>query len=161
MPSFDIVSEIDLQEVDNAVNQAKKELANRYDLRGSKCNIEWDKKTITLVGDDEYKINVVKDILQSKLHKRGVEMSSLKLDKVEPVGQMMLKQKGELKQGIDKEAAKEIIKSIKDSKLKVQAQIMDETVRVTSKSIDELQATMAQLKSKTFGLPLQFQNMRA
>ncbi len=161
MPSFDIVSEIDLQEVDNAVNQAKKELANRYDLRGSKCNIEWDKKTITLVGDDEYKINVVKEILQSKLHKRGVEMSSLKLDKVEPVGQMMLKQKGELKQGIDKEAAKEIIKTIKDSKLKVQAQIMDETVRVTSKSIDELQATMAQLKSKTFGLPLQFQNMRA
>src|SRR6476620_8631198 len=150
MPSFDIVSELDLQEVDNAVNQAKKELANRYDLRGSKCNIEWDKKTITLVGDDEYKINVVKDILQSKLHKRGVEMSSLKLDKVEPVGQMMLKQKGELKQGIDKEAAKEIIKSIKDSKLKVQAQIMDETVRVTSKSIDELQATMAQLRSKTF-----------
>ncbi len=161
MPSFDIVSEIDLQEVDNAVNQAKKELANRYDLRGSKCNIEWDKKVITLVGDDEYKINVVKEILQSKLHKRGVEMSSLKLDKVEPVGQMMLKQKGELKQGIDKEAAKEIIKSIKDSKFKVQAQIMDETVRVTSKSIDELQATMAQLKSKTFGLPLQFQNMRA
>ncbi len=161
MPSFDIVSEIDLQEVDNAVNQAKKELANRYDLRGSKCNIEWDKKTITLVGDDEYKINVVKEILQSKLHKRGVEMSSLKLDKVEPVGQMMLKQKGELKQGIDKEAAKEIIKTIKDSKLKVQAQIMDETVRVTSKSIDELQAIMAQLKSKTFGLPLQFQNMRA
>lgn len=161
MPSFDIVSEIDLQEVDNAVNQATKELANRYDLRGSKCKIEWDKKTITLVGDDEYKINVVKDILQSKLHKRGVEMSSLKLDKIEPVGQMMLKQKGELKQGIDKEAAKEIIKSIKDSKLKVQAQIMDETVRVTSKSIDELQATMAQLKSKTFGLPIQFQNMRS
>lgn len=161
MPSFDIVSEIDLQEVDNAVNQATKELANRYDLRGSKCKIEWDKKTITLVGDDEYKINVVKDILQSKLHKRGVEISSVKFEKPEPVGQMMLKQKGEIKQGIDKEAAKEIIKSIKDGKMKVQAQIMDETVRVTSKSIDELQATMAHVKTQSFGLPIQFQNMRS
>lgn len=161
MPSFDIVSEIDVQEVENAVNQAKKELANRYDLRGSKCAIEWDKKVITLVGDDEYKINTVRDILQTKLHKRGVEISSVKFEKPEPVGQMMLKQKGELKQGIDKEASKEIIKSIKDSKLKVQAQIMDETVRVTSKSIDELQATMAHVKTQKFGLPIQFQNMRA
>ncbi len=161
MPSFDIVSEVDLQEVENAVNQAKKELANRYDLRGSKCAIEWDKKTITLVGDDEYKINTVRDILQTKLHKRGVEISSVKFEKPEPVGQMMLKQKGELKQGIDKEASKEIIKSIKDSKLKVQAQIMDETVRVTSKSIDELQATMTLVKTQKFGLPIQFQNMRA
>jgi cyclic-di-GMP-binding protein len=161
MASFDIVSEIDLQEVDNAVNQAKKELANRYDLRGSKCAIEWDKKTLTLVGDDEYKVNTVRDILQTKLHKRGVEISSVKFEKPEPVGQMLLKQKGELKQGIDKETAKEIIKSIKDIKLKVQAQIMDETVRVTSKSIDELQATMAHVKAQKFGLPLQFNNMRS
>lgn len=161
MASFDIVSEIDLQEVDNAVNQAKKELANRYDLRGSKCEIEWDKKVLTLVGDDEYKIGVVLDILQSKLHKRGVEISSVKFEKPQPVGQMLLKQKGELKQGIDKETAKEIIKSIKDVKLKVQAQIMDETVRVTSKSIDELQATMTHVRSQKFGLPLQFNNMRS
>lgn len=161
MASFDIVSEINLQEVDNAVNQAKKELANRYDLRGSKCDIEWDKKTITLIGDDEYKIGVVLDILQTKLHKRGVEISSVKFEKPQPVGQMMLKQKGEIKQGIDKETAKEIVKNLKDAKLKVQAQIMDETVRVTSKSIDELQATMAHVRSQKFGLPLQFNNMRS
>lgn len=161
MASFDIVSEINLQEVDNAVNTAKKELANRYDLRGSKCDIEWDKKTITLVGDDEYKIGVVLDILQSKLHKRGVEISSIKFEKPQPVGQMLLKQKGEIKQGIDKETAKEIVKNLKDAKLKVQAQIMDETVRVTSKSIDELQATMAHVRNQKFGLPLQFNNMRS
>ena len=161
MPSLDIVSEINEQEVDNAVNQAKKELGNRYDLRGGNCEIIWEKDTITLKANDEMKINAVRDILQSKLHKRGVEISSVKFEKPEPIGGMMLKQVGKIIQGIDKEKAKEIVKSIKDSKLKVQPQIMDEQIRVTSKSIDELQATMAHCRAQKFGLPLQFTNMRS
>lgn len=161
MPSFDVVSEINLQEVDNAVNTAIKEVAHRYDLRDGKCEIIWDKKTIVLKANDEMKINAVRDILQSKLHKRGVEISSVKFEKPEPIGGMLLKQSGALIQGIEKEKAKEIIKSIKDSKLKVQAQIMDEMIRVTSKSIDELQATMSHCRSQKFGLPLQFINMRS
>ncbi len=160
MPAFDIVSEVNLQEVENAINQAKKELAQRYDLKGSKCDIEWDKKILTLVGDDTYKINTVKDILQSKLHKRGVEISSIKFSEPQPAGMMTLRQKGEIKQGIDKETAKKIVAKIKDSKIKVQAQIMDEQVRVTSKSIDCLQETIALCRAQTFGIPLQFNNMR-
>lgn len=161
MPSFDIVSEIDMQEVDNALNQATKELANRYDLRGGKCEIVLEKEVVTLKANDEMKINAVRDILQSKLHKRGVEISSLKFEKPEPIGGMMLKQVGKLIQGIDKEKAKEIVKGIKESKLKVQAQIMDEQIRVTSKSIDELQATMTFCRQNKFGLPLQYINMRS
>jgi cyclic-di-GMP-binding protein len=161
MASFDIVSEINMQEVDNAINQATKEVAGRYDLRGGNCEIEIEKEeTITLKANDEMKINAVRDILQSKLHKRGVEISSVKFEKVEPIGGMMLKQIGKIIQGIDKEKAKEIVKSIKEAKTKVQAQIMDEQVRVTSKSLDELQATIAYCKAQKYGLPLQFTNMR-
>lgn len=161
MPSFDIVSELNLQEVDNAINQAKKELENRYDLRGTQSAMDWDKKEwITLTSNEEQRVAVVKDILQTKLHKRGVDMSSVKWEKAEPAGGMLWKQKGSLKQGIDKDTAKNIVKNIKDSKLKVQAQIMDEQVRVTSKSIDELQATIAHCKMQKFGLPLQYTNMR-
>ena len=161
MPSFDIVSELNMQEVDNAVNQATKELANRYDLRGSDSEIIWEKETITLKANDMMKINAVRDILQTKLHKRGLEISSVKFEKPEPIGGMMLKQVGKLIQGIGKEKAKEIVKSIKETKLKVQVSINDETVRVTSKSIDELQETMSFCKSQTYGIPLQFNNMRA
>jgi uncharacterized protein YajQ (UPF0234 family) len=162
MATFDIVSEVNLQEVDNAINQAKKELENRYDLRGTSSAIDWDKKEwITLTTNEEPRVSVVRDILQSKLHKRGVEMSSVKWEKAEPAGGMLWKQKGALKSGIDKETAKEIVKSIKDSKLKVQAQIMDEQVRVTSKSIDELQSTIAHCKGQKFSLPLQYTNMRS
>lgn len=161
MPSFDIVSEINMQEVDNAVNQAKKELLNRYDLRGGNCEILQEKEVITLKANDDMKINAVRDILQTKLHKRGVDISSVKFEKPEPIGGMMKKQVGKLIQGIDKEKGKEIVKSIKDSKLKVQAQIMDEQIRVTSKSIDELQETMAHCRQQKFGLPLQFTNMRS
>lgn len=163
MASFDIVSEINMQEIDNAVNQAKKELANRYDLRGGNCEINWDKekKTITLQANDEMKVNSVRDILQSKLHKRGVELSAVKFEAIVPAGGMIMKQTGAIKEGIDKEAAKKIVKAIKDSKLKVQSQIMDEQVRVTSKSIDELQATIQFCKSENFGLPLQYTNMRS
>jgi cyclic-di-GMP-binding protein len=161
MASFDIVSELNEQEIDNAVNQAKKELLNRYDLKGSNSEILWEKETITLKSNDEMKINAVRDILQTKLHKRGIEISAVKFEKPEPIGGMMLKQVGKIIQGIDKEKAKEIVKSIKDSKLKVQVQIQDETVRVTSKSIDELQATMTHCRGQKFGIPLQFNNMRS
>jgi len=160
MPSFDIVSEINEQEVDNAINQATKELANRYDLRGGNCEIIWEKETITLKANDEMKINAVRDILQTKLHKRGIEISAVKFEKPEPIGGMMLKQVGKIIQGIDKEKAKEIVKAIKEMKAKVQAQIMDEQIRVTSKSIDELQATMAHCRQAKLGIPLQFTNMR-
>lgn len=161
MPSFDVVSEIDLQEVDNAVNQAKKEIEGRYDFKGSKSEIQWDKKEITILGDDEYKMNAMRDILQSKLHRRGVDIKALKFDKPEAAGGNLLRQKVTLVQGIEKEAAKDICKKIKDSKLKVQAQIMDDKVRVTSKSIDELQSTMSLLRSGGFEIPLQFNNLRS
>ena len=161
MASFDIVSELNEQEIDNAVNQAKKEILNRYDLKGSSSEIIWEKETITLKANDEMKINAVKDILQTKLHKRGIEISAVKFEKSEPIGGLMLKQVGKIIQGIDKEKAKEIVKAIKESKLKVQVAIHEETVRVTSKSLDELQATMAHCRSQKFGIPLQFQNMRS
>lgn len=161
MPSFDIVSEVNMQEVDNAINQAKKEITGRYDLRGSDSEVIWEKDTVTLKANDEMKINAVRDIVQSKLHKRGVDISSIKFEKPEPIGGMMLKQVGKIIQGIEKDKAKEIIKGIKDSKSKVQAQIMDEQIRVTSKSIDELQSTIAYCKQQKFGIPLQFTNMRS
>ena len=161
MPSFDIVSEVNIQEVDNAVNTAIKEVAHRYDLKDGKCEIIWDKKTITLKANAEPRIAAVLDILQSKLHKRGIEISSVKFDKIEPIGGMMLKQSGTIVQGIEKEKAKEIVKSIKDSKLKVQASINDDLVRVTGKSLDELQETIAHVRGGKFGIPVQFINMRA
>ncbi len=160
MPSFDIVSEVNWQEVDNGVTQAQKEIIGRYDFKGSKSEIQWDKKLITLLGDDEYKMNAMKDILQTKLHRRGLDIKSLKFSDPEPAGGKMTRQKVEVLQGIEKEAAKEITTFIKNSKMKVQAQIMDDKIRVTSKSIDELQSTMNALRAQSFKVPLQFNNMR-
>ncbi len=161
MPSFDIVSEVNMQEVDNAVNQAVKEIEQRYDFRGSKSEIKWDKKEMTLIGDDEYKMGAMKDVLQSKMHRRGIDIKSLEFAEIEPAGGQLLRQKVKIIQGIDKEVAKEIVKAVKESKLKVQAQIMEDQVRVTSKSIDELQETIAFVKSRGFQVPLQYNNMRA
>ena len=161
MPSFDIVSELNIQEVDNAVNQTRKEVEGRYDFKGSKAEILWDKKEITFLADDDYKIGAMKDILQTKMHRRGIDIRSLKFDDIEEAGGKMLRQKITLTQGIEKEKAKELNNLIKEFKLKVQSQLMDDKVRVTSKSIDELQETMALLKSKDVGIPLQFINMRS
>ena len=161
MPSFDIISEVNMQEVDNALNQAIKEVEQRYDFRGSSSEIKWDKKEVIILGDDDYKMGAMKDILQSKMHRRGIDIKFLDFGPVEPAGGKMQRQMVKIKQGIEKEVAKEITKAIKDSKLKVQPQIMDDKVRVTSKSIDELQATMAFVKSKGFSVPLQFENMRS
>lgn len=160
MPSFDIVSEIDIQEADNAVNQARKEIEGRYDFRGSKCEIEWDKKEFTILGDDDYKMTAIKDILQSKLHRRGLDIKAFQFEKIEPAGGNMLRQKVKIVQGVDREIAKEIMKAIKDSKLKVQPSVVDDKVRVSSKSIDELQSTMAFVRQQNFKIPLQFNNMR-
>ncbi|MCB0369143.1 MAG: YajQ family cyclic di-GMP-binding protein [Bdellovibrionales bacterium] len=161
MPSFDIVSEVNMQEVDNAINQARKEIEGRYDFKGSKAEVQWDKKEIQLLAEDDYKIEAMKNILQTKLLRRGVDIKSLTFEKIEEAGGRMLKQKITLISGIEKEKAKDLIQLIKDSKLKVQAQIMDEKLRVTSKSIDDLQSTIALLKNSNFDLPLQFNNMRS
>jgi len=161
MPSFDIVSKINLQEVENGVNQAKKEIENRFDFRGSLSEITWDKKIIVLKAPDDYKMNTIKDIIQTKLHRRGVDIGSLDFSEIEKIGGMMMKQTATLKQGIDKETAKKITASIKESKLKVQPQINDDKVTVSSKSIDTLQECMAYVKSQNFKLPLQFENMRS
>lgn len=161
MPSFDIVSEIDLQEVDNGVNQARKEIEARYDFKGSKAELIWDKKEITLTAEDDYKIGAMASILQTKLHRRGIDIKALKFDKVEEAGGRMLRQKITLVQGIEKEMAKDIIKLIKDSKLKVQPQIADDKIKVSSKSIDELQECIKTVREGKFDLPLQFNNMRS
>lgn len=161
MPSFDIVSEVDLQEVDNAINQTRKEVEGRYDFKGSKAEILWDKKEITLSAEDEYKIEQMGSILQTKLHRRGIDIKAVKFEKIEEAGGRILRRKVNLVQGIDREIAKDIIKSIKDSKLKVQPQVADDKIKVTSKSIDELQACISHVKGAGFTVPLQFNNMRA
>jgi cyclic-di-GMP-binding protein len=161
MPSFDIVSELNMQEVDNAINQAIKEIHGRYDFKGSQAEIKWDKKEINLTAEDDYKIGAMVDSIQNKMGKRGVDLRAIKLGEIEPAGGRMLKMKITLSQGIEKEMAKEVIKFIKEAKLKVQAQIMDDKLRVTSKSIDELQETMQTVKAHNFKVPLQFDNMRS
>lgn len=160
MASFDIVSKINLQEVENGINQAQKEIANRFDFRGSNCEITWDKKIIMFRAPDDYKMGAIKDIIQGKLHHRGVDISSLEFSKIEHVGGMMMKQEVTLKQGIDRETAKKISAAIKDTKLKVQTQINDDKLTVMSKSIDTLQECMAFVRTQKFGQPLQFENMR-
>lgn len=161
MPSFDIVSELDIQEVDNAVNQARKEVEGRYDFKGSSAEIQWDKKEIVLIAEDEYKVEAMGSILQSKLHRRGIDIKAVTFEKMAPAGGKLLRQLVKLNTGIEKEVAKEIIKVIKDSKLKVQPSIADDKVKVSSKSIDELQECISLVKGGTFAVPLQFNNMRA
>ena len=162
MPSFDIVSDLDMQEVDNAVNQTAKEISQRFDFRGGKSDITLEKeaKKIKVTADDDFKLRSIHQILEGKLAKRGVDLRALKYGKEEAGSGGILRQTIELKSGIDKEEAKEVMKAIKDSKLKVQAQIQDEQVRVTSKSIDDLQATIAMLRSTDLKFPVQFTNMR-
>lgn len=160
MPSFDIVSKCDLQEVENGINITKKELANRFDFKGSKSTIEWNKDEITLVADDDFKLRQLKDILETKLTKRGVSLLSLDYQTLEDASLGCVRQKIKLKRGVDKENARKIIDVVKDTKLKVQAQLMDDQVRVTGKKIDDLQSVIAVLKQAKIELPLQFVNMR-
>ncbi len=164
MPSLDIVSEIDMQEVDNAVNQARKEIEQRYDFKGTKSEInlekEKEKEGITVLADDDYKLKAIIDILQSKFIKRGISIKSLDYGKAEAASGSMVRQVIKLKNGIPTEKAKEIIKIIKETKLKVQSQIQEEQVRVTGKNIDDLQEIIALLKGKDLDIPLQFENFR-
>jgi len=164
MPSFDVSSEMDWQELDNAVNQATKELIQRYDFKGVKSEIKLDQKakTLTLWCSEEAKLEAMNDILQSKLIKRGISLLSLEYQKLEPAFGGSVRQVVTLQAGISKEKGKEIIASIKESKIKVQAQMQDEQVRVTSKNRDDLQSTIAHLRSQQDSLkvPMQFGNFR-
>lgn len=161
MPSFDIVLKVDLQEVDNAVNQAQKEMAQRYDFRGSTSKIEWDKKeTITLSSEDDFKLKAVVDILQSKMVKRGLSLKNCEFGSVESAALGTVRQTIKFAQGVPAEKAKEINKLIKDAKLKVQSQLQDDQVRVTGKKRDDLQEAIALVKSKDLGLDFQFTNFR-
>ena len=161
MPSFDIVFKIDMQEVDNAVNQARKEIGQRYDFKGTHNEINLEKDHIMILGADDYKLNAVVDVLRGKLAQRSVSPTCMDFGKKEPASHGAMRQRISLIQGIDKERGKEIVKAIKDSKLKVQAQIMEDQVRVTGKKIDDLQQIIQLLKGKDFGIDLQFVNMRS
>lgn len=160
--SFDVVSKLDLQEVENAVTQANKEMATRFDFKGSISRVEWDKKEsiLTLFADDDYRLKSVIDILQGKLVKRGVSLKALDFKPVEAAERSTVRQKVAMKQGIESEKAKAMVKAIKEAKLKVQASIQGDQLRVASKSKDELQNAMALLRSGDYGLPLQFTNYR-
>lgn len=158
--SFDIVSEVNLQEVDNAVNQARKEISQRYDFKGSKAEIKWDKEEIKILGEDDFRVKSIIDVLQDKMIKRSVSIKALKYEKLDTTGGMV-RQTIKIQMGISKEKSKEVIAEIKASKLKVQAQIMDDKVRITSKKIDSLQEVMKMIKSKDFDIPLQFTNFRS
>ena len=160
--SFDVVSKVDLQEVSNAVQQASKEIATRFDFRGSKSKIEWNEKelALTLISDDAHKLKSVVDILESKLVKRGVAIKSLDFGKVEDAAGGTVRQVVKVQQGIPSEKAKEIVKAIKDRKLKVQASIQADQVRVAGRSKDDLQTAITLLRGADFGLPLQFTNYR-
>ena len=160
MPSFDIVSKVDLQEVDNAVNQASKEIAQRYDFKGSKSELTQEKDQIKILADDDYELKAVIDVLQSKLIKRAIPIKALDYGKLEQASGGMVRQIITIQQGISKEKGKEIVAAIKDSKLKVQGQIQDDQVRVTGKNRDDLQATIQFLKGKDMDIEMQFTNFR-
>ena len=161
--SFDITSNVDLQEVDNALNQARKEVAQRYDFKGAKASIDFDSKDskLVLVADDEFKLNALWEIVQTRLVRRNVPTQNLTRGAVIPAANTTVRQEITLQQGIPSEAAKEVVKFLKESKLrKVQASIQGDQLRVTSPSRDELQEVMRVLREKDFGIALQFGNYR-
>ena len=164
MPSFDVSAEMNWQELDNAINQASKELLQRYDFKAVKCEIKLDQKakTVTLWCSEDQKLDALNDIFQSKLIKRGISLLALEYKDPEPAFGSSVRQVVIVQAGISKEKGKEVIQSLKDSKLKVQAQIQDEQVRVTGKSRDDLQSAIAHLRSQqeTLKVPMQFGNFR-
>jgi uncharacterized protein YajQ (UPF0234 family) len=165
MPSdstFDIVSELNLQEMDNAINQAQKEIATRYDFKGTAASVEFDRKAreLTLTADAEQQLEVVKKVIVEKMIKRGVDPKALDPQKVEQATHKTVRQKLKLKSGIDKDTAREIQKRIKELKLKVNASIQGEALRVSGSKKDDLQAVIAALKANPPGIPLQFTNYR-
>jgi uncharacterized protein YajQ (UPF0234 family) len=160
--SFDIVSKVDMQEVKNAIDQAVREIDTRFDFKGSESTIELDEKTSTikLASDSETRIKAVVDVLQSKFHKRGIEISSLELGKIEPASKGSVRQTATIKQGLDIDTARKVVKIIKDLGLKVQPAIQGDQVRVTAKVRDDLQTVIAKLKAEDLNVPLQFLNYR-
>ncbi|MBD1392219.1 YajQ family cyclic di-GMP-binding protein [Mucilaginibacter glaciei] len=163
MPSFDIVSKIDGQTLDNAINVAKKEILNRYDFNGSKSTIDLDKKTneITIITEDDMRLKAITDSIIGRMMKQGLDAKALDFGKEHYASGNMIRKEIKVKEGIDKEAAKKVVKKIKDSKLKVEASIMNDQVRVTAKKIDDLQAVISLCRTEDFGQPLQYINMRA
>ena len=161
-PSFDVVSEVDMQEVNNAINQTTKEITQRFDFKGTKSVVEVENgNSIKIVTEDDTRMRNIVDILQSKFIKRGVSIKNLEYGKVESAAGGMVRQSIRIKQGIEADVAKKITKDIKESKLKVQTQLQDDQVRVSGKKIDDLQAVIALLKSKDYGVELQFSNFKS
>src|SRR4051812_22465445 len=158
--SFDIVSEVDRAEISNAINQTVKEVRQRFDFKGSHANVAQEEKELVLTAEDETKLRNMNDILQQKLVRRSVPLKALSYGRVEPAAGGTVRQHAAIQQGIPSEKAKEIVKFIKESKLKVQAAIQGDTVRVTGRDRDILQETIAQLKTKDFGINMQYTNYR-
>ncbi len=159
MPSFDIVSEVDIQEVRNAVDQAKREISTRFDFKGTKCSFELNDTEITLKGEQEFQLSQMMDILRQKLVKRKVDITCMDVKEPETTLNAAT-QKVLIKQGIETDTARKMVKMIKGSKLKVQAQIQGDQVRVTGKKRDDLQQVIALFKQADFDLPLQYSNFR-
>ena len=159
--SFDIVSKIDYAEVTNAINQTTKEVSQRFDFKGSKAAVELAEKDLVLTAEDETRLRNMNDILQGKFVKRGISLKALDYQKTEPAAGGTVRQTVKIQQGIPIEKAKEMVKFIKDAKLKVQASIQGETVRVSGKDRDVLQETIAKLKTKDFGIDMSFDNFRS
>ncbi len=160
MPSFDVVCETDMQEMDNAVNQVRKEITTRYDFKGSKASIELADGVITVIGDDDYKVNTITEILRSKLVRRKLDPKCLDYGNMEDASGGTKRQLITIRQGISKELAKDIVKRVKQEKLKVQAAIQGDQVRVTGKKRDDLQSVMALIRDMDADRPLMFTNFR-
>ena len=161
MPSFDIVSKVDMQEVDNAVNQTIKEIIQRYDFKGSKSQVTLEKDALRILTEDDFRLKSIIDILQSKCIKRGISLTALQYGKAESASGGMVRQLITIQQGISKEKGKEINAVVKETRLKVQSQIQEDQVRVTGKNIDDLQEVIKVLKEKDLGVELQFVNFRS
>lgn len=160
MPSFDIISEVNQVEVRNAIDQANKELSTRFDFKGSDARVEQKESVLTLFADDDFKLSQVTDILTGKLTKRGVDIRSLKYGDVEKISGNKVKQAVTVREGVEQELAKKIVRTIKDSKLKLQASIQGDAVRVSGAKRDELQNAIALVKKSIADFPLQYQNFR-
>lgn len=160
--SFDIVSEVNWQEIDNSVNQARKEIRQRYDFKGSKSSIDYSQKekSLTILSEDDFKLRSVVDVLQNKFVKRGIPLKALKYKTPEPASGGMVRQHVEVQQGISKDNSRMIVKMIKDTKIKVQAAIQDEQVRVTGRDKDDLQAVIQLVKNAELDFAVQFVNYR-
>ncbi|MCI0506078.1 MAG: YajQ family cyclic di-GMP-binding protein [Gammaproteobacteria bacterium] len=159
MPSFDVVSEINMHELTNAVDQANREVGTRFDFRGTNSRIEQAQAEITIISESDFQVQQIRDILRNKMVKRGIDIGCLEVQEPYPSGKEV-RQKVIARQGIDKELAKKIVKLVKDSKIKVQAAIQGEQVRVTGKNRDDLQQVIALLKESKLEMPLQYANFR-